>query len=348
MALRASVIIPAYNARGTLGACLEALLGQTTPREQYEVIVVDDASSDDTAAMAGRYPVQVLRQAHAGPAAARNLGARAAQGEMLLFLDADCVPTPGWLEAMLRPFSQPEIVGAKGRYRTAQRALVARFVQLEYKEKYQRMAQERYIDFIDTYSAAYRREVFLANGGFDTTFVSASAEDQEFSFRLAEQGLKMVFLPEAVVYHTHPASWTRYTRRKMRFGYWQALNRWKHPRTLIRDSHTPQNLKLQVALVALAGVVALLGLEDADWLWGLPALLACFLGSAAPLLRLVWKRDRAVLAITPAMLLLRAGGLLVGFGAGAVAFPSRGLWGRLFRRGATLGAGLSEGREEPP
>jgi len=89
-----SVIVPAYNAARTLGACLEALGQQTMPREQYEIILVDDGSTDDTAQIAGRYAgVKVLKLArNRGAAAARNAGIAAAQGELLLFTDADCIP----------------------------------------------------------------------------------------------------------------------------------------------------------------------------------------------------------------------------------------------------------------
>ena len=345
LSLQASVIIPAYNAEATIGLCLAGLLNQTAPRSSYEIIVVDDASTDNTAALAARYSVQVVRQNHAGPAAARNLGAQHASGDLLLFTDADCAPTSTWLEAMLRSFQQAEIMGSKGQYLTHQQALAARFVQLEYEEKYQRMAKERYIDFIDTYSAAYRREVFLANGGFDSTFLSASAEDQEFSFRLAEQGFKMVFVPDAVVYHTHPSSWVRYVRRKIRFGYWQALNRGKHPKKLIRDSHTPQSLKLQVALTALLLLVALAGLLEHLWWWAVPLILGCYSASALPLLRLTWEKDRAVMPIAPFMLGLRGAGLLAGFSTGAVLFSGRWLFGKLPHRQQRLVSHVSRPKE---
>ena len=77
---------------------------------------------------------------------------------------------------------------------------VPRFTQLEYEDRYDRMAGVESIDFVDTYSAAYRRDIFLANGGFDRTFPTASVEDQEFSFRLTEKGYRLVFVPSAKVY----------------------------------------------------------------------------------------------------------------------------------------------------
>ena len=128
-----SVVVPAYNAREAIAECLEALLHQTVPRDRYEVIVVDDGSSDGTAEVVRPYGVKLLQQANQGPAAARNLGVAHAQGEIILFTDADCAPHADWIEQLTRPLLDDEIVGSKGVYRTRQRGLLPRFIQLEYE-----------------------------------------------------------------------------------------------------------------------------------------------------------------------------------------------------------------------
>ena len=101
---RVSVIIPAYNAEATLGRCLSSLHRQSRPPD--EIIVVDDGSTDGTAKVAQRHGARIISQGNAGPAAARNVGARAASGEVLLFTDADCAPTCDWVECMVLPFSE--------------------------------------------------------------------------------------------------------------------------------------------------------------------------------------------------------------------------------------------------
>jgi lipopolysaccharide/colanic/teichoic acid biosynthesis glycosyltransferase/glycosyltransferase involved in cell wall biosynthesis len=312
-----SVIVPAYNAEATLNECLAALENQTLDRHRYEIIVVDDGSTDRTAEIAQRWEVRLIQQTNAGPAMARNQGAQAAQGELLLFTDADCAPAFDWIEQMAAPFSNPKVMGAKGTYRTHQKHLVSRFVQLEYEGKYDRMTQWDRIDFVDTYSAAYRRSVFLANGGFDTSFSTASVEDQEFSFRLARKGYRLIFIPEAVVYHHHDATLGEYWRRKFGIGYWKALLlRW-HPERAVQDSHTPQVLKLQIGLVGLLCLLLPLALF---WplLRGITLVVSIlfFLSMASFLLRTL-RRDPPVIVIAPGMLLTRAlalgAGLTVGF-----------------------------------
>jgi len=315
-----SVIVPAYNAEDSLGDCLAALQAQTLDRDQYEILVVDDGSTDETPEVARRCGIRLIRQPNAGPAVARNRGAQAARGEILLFTDADCAPAPDWIERMTDPFRDPEVAGAKGVYRTRQREWVARFVQLEYEDKYTRMSRQDRIDFVDTYSAAYRRDVFLANGGFDALFSTASVEDQEFSFRLARKGYRLVFVPRAIVYHCHDTTLGEYWRRKVSIGYWKALLlRW-HPERAVRDSHTPQVLKVQIGLIGLLGLLLLPAPFWAPARWSALVVAALFVLTAVPFLRRVARRDPAVAVVAPFLLVWRALALGTGLAAGFLRF----------------------------
>jgi glycosyltransferase involved in cell wall biosynthesis len=308
-----SVIIPVYNGGQTLPACLEALCRQT--HAPGEIIVVDDGSTDDTVALAEQSGVIVLSQAHAGPGAARNRGARAAQGDILLFTDADCAPAPDWVERMLAPFADPSVAGAKGEYRTRQRELVARFVQQEYQDRYDRMSGRSQIDFVDTYSAAYRGHIFRAAGGFDTSFPTASVEDQEFSFRLAAQGHRLVYVPGAIVTHQHDRSLGEYARRKYWIGFWKALVTGRYTDKLVHDSHTPQILKLQMGLAALGALLLLCGASIRTWPVAAGGWLAwaLLLLSGVPFYIKITRRDAPVLAVAPLLLFVRAWALGLGF-----------------------------------
>ncbi len=247
-AATASIIIPTFNGASRIGRCLDSLVKQTAGRG-VEILVVDDGSTDDTADVVGSYSsVRLLRQANAGPASARNRGALEAKGTILLFTDDDCVPMPDWLEAMLVPFQDSEVVGAKGVYRTHQKSLAARFVQIEYEDKYRLMAGPPSIDFVDTYSAGFRRERFLEMAGYDTSFPVACAEDIELSYRMSARGWKMKFVPGAIVYHTHPDTFSRYLKKKYKFAFWRVLAVRKNPGKGVKDSHTPQIMKLQLLL----------------------------------------------------------------------------------------------------
>ncbi len=306
----ASVIVPVFNGADTLGDCLQALAHQTVGAERYEIIVVDDGSTDGSAEVAARYGVTVIRQEHTGAAAARNRGAQWARGQILLFTDADCRPEQDWIEQMLAPFAEPDVVGVKGAYRTQQRSPVARFTQAEYEEKYGRLARQKRIDFVDTYAAAYRRDLFLAHGGFDPAFLLD--EDQEFSFRLARAGCKLVFAPAAVVYHRHPATVWSYARRKVKLGRWKVQVHARHPAQALRDSYTPWMQKAQLVLLPLAGT-AVLGAALGLLPWAMPALLAGLgLATTLPLLLRATRQGWPVAAATPPLALVRALALTIG------------------------------------
>ena len=319
-----SVIVPAFNAAATIDLCLDALAHQTVSPDSHEVLVVDDGSGDDTRARVEARPdVRLLSQAHAGPAAARNLGVQHARGEIVLFTDADCAPAPDWIEQMSASLqAKPAtgaapITGVKGAYWTRQRQLVARFVQAEYEEKYRRMARQETIDFVDTYSAGYRRDVFVATGGFETSFPVDSVEDQEFSFRLARRGYRMVFVPQARVYHLgHPTTLAAYWRRKFKIGYWKVAVVRRHPGKLWRDSHTPATLRVQILLVALLGLCLLGAILWPPLRWGGAVAALLFVATTLPFSYEAWRKDRAVAVATPLLFLARALALGMGFAAG--------------------------------
>jgi glycosyltransferase involved in cell wall biosynthesis len=320
----ASIVIPTFNGASRIGGCLDALVRQANERD-VEILVVDDGSTDGTAEVVRRYPgVRLIAQANAGPAMARNRGALAARGTILLFTDDDCVPAPDWLGAMLDPFAEPDVVGAKGVYRTEQKSLVARFVQIEYADKYRRMAALPDIDFIDTYSAAYVRERFLQMGGYDAAFPVACAEDIELSYRMSARGWKMKFVPAAVVFHTHPDTLLKYLRKKYKFAFWRVLAVRKNPRKGINDSHTPQIMKLQL----LFGPALLLAMI-VDLLARPPILLstlvpAAFLVSMLPFAWRAGRSDLMVALVSPWLLAARACAQVLGVGAGLIYARGRG------------------------
>lgn len=319
----ASIIIPTYNGAARIVHCLDAL-GPQIAGTCIEVLVVDDGSKDNTAAVAGRYSfVRVIRQQNAGPAAARNRGAQEAQGRILLFTDDDCVPMHNWIDTMLTSFRDPEVVGAKGIYRTRQTSIAARFVQTEYEDKYRLMANQPSIDFVDTYSAGFVRERFLEMGGYDQSFPVACAEDIELSYRMSARGWKMVFVPEAIVYHTHPATFSTYLKKKYKFAYWRVLAVRKNPSKGVKDSHTPQIMKLQLLLApALVAAVSF----DVIVRPAVPItaiVLGAFLLSTIPFALRALRRDPVVGILSPALLAARACAQFFGVTAGMIGAKAR-------------------------
>ncbi len=315
-----SVIVPAYNAAQTIGPCIDALRAQDVA-SAYEIIVVDDCSTDETASLAAAAGVTLIKHdEQRGAGASRNSGVARARGKIICFTDADCAPRSDWLRQLLPAFDDPQVRGCKGAYVTQQEEIVARFVQLEYEDKYDLLARQETIDFIDTYSAAYDKAVLELNNGFDERFTYL--EDQELSFRLAAQGYALVFQADALVSHYHSDSLSAYCRKKFTIGYWKAQIVRRFPERAVRDSHTPQVMKLQMLLAALLPAAAV-GILITPWSALLLALvLGLFLISTLPFLRKAWRKDKAVALAAPFLLLARAVALGLGYAWG-LARPAR-------------------------
>jgi glycosyltransferase involved in cell wall biosynthesis len=327
--MRVSVIIPVYNGLSTIGACLAALRAQDGFEHPFEIILVDDASTDGTTALIERFmrtpspsnaSLRLLRQStNRGPAAARNIGAVAATGEILLFTDADCEPERDWVAQMTAPLRAPHVAAVKGAYRTKQPELVARFAQAEFESRYRLLAQFEYVDVVFTYSAAIRATVFREVGGFDTGFPVPDNEDTDLSWKIVGAGHKIVFNPRAIVYHQHPDTLRSYLRKKYSRAYWRACVYRRFPGKAVKDSYTPQSLKFQILLAGLAGL-GLVGTPLSGW--GL-ALLVGSIGTFAlttlPFVLGMQQHRIDVRLAAPALILARA----VVMGAGLVSVVPR-------------------------
>jgi glycosyltransferase involved in cell wall biosynthesis len=204
-----SVVIPTYNRRKILEKCLTALEHQqfsaNSPICDYEVILVDDGSTDDTlawlAAQGDRLPhLRLYQQHHQGPAAARNLGVTHAKGDTIVFIDSDLVVTEGFLEAHAHALQQ----GQQQHHRVFTYGAVID------TNNYDNPTSEPYklTDFSAAYFAtgnvAIARHWLEEAGLFDTQFHLYGWEDLELGVRLKKLGLKLIKCPAAAGYHWHP------------------------------------------------------------------------------------------------------------------------------------------------
>ncbi len=212
-----SIIIPTYNAEATLDQCLKACLAQTYL--DTEVILVDDGSTDATPRIAQSFAVHYLHQENAGPAVARNHGARTAKGEIIVYTDSDCVPETGWIDALVTEF-EDGVTAVGGTYGIANpKSRLARIVHEEIMLRHSRFDKE--VDFLGSFNVAYRKKDFDALGGFDESFRIASGEDNDLAYRLHDAGGQLLFTKEARVAHVHPTRLLPYLRTQQRHGNWR-------------------------------------------------------------------------------------------------------------------------------
>jgi hypothetical protein len=207
---RLSVIVPAYRCGRDLARCLEAVLGSELPRSEWELIVVDDGSPDETAAVAARYADRVLRTSDGpkGPAAARNLGAAVANGDVLVFVDADVCIAHDALRRFQEVFSRhADVAAAFGAYDLdpAAASLVSRYRNLLHH--YVHVTNAGPATTFWAGCGAVRREAFAGVGGFDAVrYPRPQIEDIDLGYRLSSQGHRILLVPS--IQGKHLKRWT--------------------------------------------------------------------------------------------------------------------------------------------
>ena len=249
-----SVIIPVHNAAATLKECLTRL-GQSIVAD-FEVIVVDDDSTDHSNEILADFPVRLLQSSkRIGPAAARNLGAQAATAKFLFFIDSDVMVRPETLERLLDAFNRTDVDGLCG-VQTAEmrhRNLVSQYKNQWMRWTYLRQAGD--IPLFYTTAAAIRRDVFFRAGGFDVGYTSPNVEDTAFGQKLKRLGIRVQVHPGLQVEHVkHYSLWDL-----LRTDFIRAVSltrlKLRHPKELW-DNNTSVPASF-IASVPLSGVAVL-------------------------------------------------------------------------------------------
>lgn len=218
-----SIIIPSYNRPTCLQKCLRSLTQLQYPRDQFEVIVVDDGSAvpieSIVASLQKLLTITLIRQANSGPAQARNRGAAQAKGTFLVFTDDDCEPTPNWLQAIetqLKQLSDALIGGQtqnalpENPYSTASQLLI------DYLYTYYNAAGAP--NFFASNNFTVPAEMFRKLGGFDSRFPIAAGEDREFCDRWLQQKYRMIYAPEVQIKHAHNLSLRSFWQQHFNYG----------------------------------------------------------------------------------------------------------------------------------
>jgi len=219
-----SLIIPTYERPEQLTRCLNSVARLEYPKEKFEVIVVDDGSAappeELVKSFLDKLDIRLITQVNAGPAGARNTGAKNANGRYLAFTDDDCEPEPFWLQEYENAFEiYPEnllggdIINAleDNPYSMASQLLV------NYLYSYYNTGPES-ASFFTSNNIAMPKEGFLESGEFDVTTLRATAEDRELCDRWLYQGRKLTYIDKAVVYHSHKLSFTTFWRQHFNYG----------------------------------------------------------------------------------------------------------------------------------
>jgi GT2 family glycosyltransferase len=218
---RASVVVCVYNGEETLDDCLAGLDALDYP--DYEVLVVDDGSTDRSAEIAGRHRCRVLRTPNRGLSRARNRGITEASGEVVAFIDADARPDPQWLRYLVDALRDGEFVGVGGPNLPCRGdGVVADCVANAPGGPIHVLLSDREAEHIPGCNMAFRKAALDAIGGFDPTY-RVAGDDVDICWRLQERGWKLGFSPAAVVWHHQRNTVGAYWRQQRGYGRAEAL-----------------------------------------------------------------------------------------------------------------------------
>ncbi len=213
--MRSVRLSPCATEHSSLPALLGSLRAQTLEPDRYEVIIVDNASTDDTAEIAQAFGAQVVHEPLPNRSRARNRGVAAASARLYAFTDADCIADSGWLKNLLANASEAPLIAGEVKLRTgANPNVIERF------ESLWRFGQEWWVQqgWAATANLLVHAEVFDAVGGFDPSWRHIG-EDVDFCFRARRAGYSLAYSPAAVVEHEGECDLVPFLRRCFRHGY---------------------------------------------------------------------------------------------------------------------------------
>ncbi len=221
-----SVVICAYNAASTIEDNLDSLARLNYP--DYEVIVVNDGSQDATAEIASRYPFKLISVSNGGLSAARNLGWRAATGEIVAYTDSDTRIDPDWLSFLVQPFLTSDAVGVGGpNIAPEDDGWIAQCVAQSPGGPTHVLLNDTVAEHIPGCNMAFRRWALEEVGGFDPIYTRAG-DDVDICWRLQERGWRLAFSPSALVWHHHRSSVKAYWRQQVGYGEGESFLEHRH------------------------------------------------------------------------------------------------------------------------
>jgi GT2 family glycosyltransferase len=223
-----SVIVCTYNGAETLEGCLRALQKQNYP--DYEIIVVDDGSTDETRKVLSRFKdLRVRHQDNQGLGVARNEGIRMAENDYVAFTDADCMPDADWLSFLVRAIRE-EGVGAAGgpNISPPARDWVQATVAAAPGSPSHVLLSDSRAEHVPGCNMIFEKDALAAIGGFDPVYRKAG-DDVDVCWKLLDLGYEIAFAPSAVVWHHRRFTTGAYDSQQSGYGEAEALLRFRHP-----------------------------------------------------------------------------------------------------------------------
>lgn len=217
-----SVIVPVLNGNSIIKECIASLVKQDFPKNRYEIIIVDNGSTDNTPKILKRFKknIRIFMEPERGPSYARNLGIKHAQGKILLFIDADCIASKDWIKNIILAFKKRNIKIVGGPVKAVQIDSI-----LQKYSNYFCHTQEDYFKvktpFFTTANAAIRKKDIFSAGLFNPKLMTC--EDLELCTRLIKKRDELHYQQDAIVYHHYPKSLLFFLKKNYNKGKFVGL-----------------------------------------------------------------------------------------------------------------------------
>ena len=217
-----SVVVPVRDGESTIADCLDAILATDYPAEDREILVVDNGSSDGTALEIHARPVRYLYEPRRGVSNARNRGIAESRGEIISFVDADCIVEPQWLTEVVRAFDDPEVGCVAGDLQHVPPDSAAERQAARMLGNWQRFAVASNPPYAITANASFRRDVLDEIGGFDPHMTRA--QDVELGLRFQERsGRRLAYAENATARHRNRTTALGFFRQQLGWAYGAGL-----------------------------------------------------------------------------------------------------------------------------
>lgn len=244
-----SVIVPVFNSENTLKQCIESILNTDYPKSKREIVVVDNNSNNQTKNILNMFKdqIKIVHEYKKGAAAARNKGIENSGGDIIAFTDSDCVVDSNWLKNIVKPLADPEvgISGGKILAKTPCNSIE------KYGEKihdHKKAIEDFNIPYVITMNWASRTNVLKDAGMFNEDMIRC--QDSDLSRRIFNSGYRLVYVDEAIVYHSNRKTLSTLFYQGYIHGYWGIkLNRY-HKNLLYKYNYRRFNYKSYLSIVS--------------------------------------------------------------------------------------------------
>jgi len=239
---KVSVIVPVHNEEATLDDCIRSLIGMEYPKEQLELIFVNNSSTDRSQEILNYYKdeIKILYEAKKGAAAARNKGIHHANGEIIAFTDADCIVERNWLRHIVQPLQENSVGIVGGKNSSVQPCNKIEKYGEKIHNHERAITQFKVLPYAITMNWASRAAVLKGVGSFDERFIRS--QDVDLSRRIFNKGYKIVYEGQAIIYHHNEKTLLDLFRKGCLHGFWDVNRNKLHRQSLITTDSNRINI----------------------------------------------------------------------------------------------------------